>query len=150
MLRSDRLSTFLRLLFLVPFGFAAACIAAGMMATLGIFGVEYLDLDVIGWYIGGAIANMISAGSIAFLPAALAIILAEVFAWRSVLYYLLAGGLIGAFAIHLTEQSGALDFAARPDVTLLAAGFVGGFIYWLIAGRLAGAGIANGSASKPT
>jgi hypothetical protein len=87
------------------------------------------------------------AGTIGFLPAAIAIVLAESFGWRSILFYLLAGGLIGAAAIHLTMQSGVFDFADRPNVALLAAGFVGGFVYWLIAGRRAGTGITGGSAS---
>jgi hypothetical protein len=132
----------------VPFGFVAACVAAGFMATFGVFSLQYFDMDVIGYYVASVIVMMFWAGTIAFLPAAIAIILAEAFAWRSVLYYLLVGGAIGALAVHLAEQSGALDFADRPYVALLAAGFVGGFVYWLIAGRLAGKGV-SGSRSEP-
>jgi hypothetical protein len=117
------------------------------MATFGVFSVEYFDIDISGYYAASVVAMTFWAGTIAFLPAAVAIILAETFGWRSALYYLLVGGLIGATAIHLTTQSGALDFAERPHVTLLAAGFVGGFVYWLIAGRLAGASVPSDSAS---
>jgi hypothetical protein len=131
----------------VPLGFIAACVAAGIMATLGVFSLQYFDIDVIGYYIASVIVMMFWAGTIAFFPAAIAIVLAESLGWRSALYYLLVGGLIGAIAIHLTTQSGAFDFADRPNVALLAAGFIGGFVYWLIAGRLAGSGTINGSAS---
>jgi hypothetical protein len=132
----------------VPLGFVAACIAAGVMATLGIFGMEYFDMDVSGYYAASVIVMTFWAGAIAFLPAAIAIVLAESFGWRSALYYLLAGGLLGAIAIHLTMQSGAFDFADRPNVALLAAGFVGGFVYWMIAGRLAGTGFARAMPGK--
>ena len=132
----------------MPLGFIAACVAAGVMATFGVFGLEYFDVEVTGYYVASMIMMTFWAGTIAFLPAAGAIVLAEAFAWRSILYYLLVGGAIGAIGVHLTEQSGALDFADRPYVTLLAAGFVGGFVYWLIAGRLAGTGIVSGSASR--
>jgi hypothetical protein len=131
----------------VPLGFIAACAAAGIMATFGVFSLEYFDIDIVGYYIASIIVMMFWAGTIAFLPAAVAIVLAETFGWRSALYYLLAGGLIGAIAIHLTSESGAFDFADRPHVTLLAAGFVGGFVYWLIAGRLAGVEPATTDAS---
>jgi hypothetical protein len=131
----------------VPLGFIAACVAAGVMATFGVFGAEYFDIDVIGYYIASVVAMTFWAGTIAFLPAAIAIVLAESLGWRSALYYLLVGGLIGAAAIHLTTQSGVFDFADRPNAALLAAGFVGGFVYWLIAGRLAGTGIVSDSAS---
>jgi hypothetical protein len=132
----------------VPLGFIAACVAAGCMAALGLIGPEYLHIDSSGWYLVGAIPMMFWIATIAFLPATIAIILAECLGWRSALYYLLVGGLIGATAIHLTTQSGALDFADRPNVTLLAAGFVGGFVYWLIAGRLAGTGFARAMSGK--
>jgi hypothetical protein len=143
------MNAFFRLLFLVPLGFIAACAAAGVMATFGVFSLEYFDVEVVGYYVASIVMMMVWAGTIAFLPAAVAIVLAEAFAWRSVLYYLLVGGAIGAIAVHVTERSGAFDFADRPQVALLAAGFVGGFVYWLIAGRLAGNGLASGSPSGP-
>jgi hypothetical protein len=146
--RSDRLTAFFRLLFLVPLAFIAACVSAAIMATVGVFELRYLDSDVSGFYAGSVIVMTFWAGTIAFLPAAVAIVLAESFAWRSALYYLLVGGAIGAIAVHLTEQSGALDFADQPYVTLVASGFVGGFVYWLIAGRLAGSGMTSGSPSE--
>lgn len=127
----------------MPLGFVAACIAAGVMATFGVFELRYFDMDVVGYYAASVIMMTFWSATIAFLPAAAAIVLAEAFGWRSVVFYLLAGGAIGAFAVHVTEQSGALEFADRPYLALLAAGFIGGFVYWLFAGRFAGTGFAR-------
>ena len=77
-------------------------------------------------------------GTIAILPALLAIALAETFAWRSVLYYFLVGGIVGLMADQATNLYGNPSFYDQRTVVLVAAGFVGGFVYWLIAGRLAG------------
>jgi len=77
-------------------------------------------------------------GTIAILPAVLAIALAETFAWRSVLYYFLVGGIVGLMADQATNLYGNPDFYDQRTVVMVAAGFVGGFVYWLIAGRLAG------------
>lgn len=78
------------------------------------------------------------AGAISFLPALLAIVLAEGFGWRSLLYYLLVGGTIGLLADQSYDIFGWIDLADQQLVIMLAAGFLGGFTYWLIAGRLAG------------
>ena len=62
--------------------------------------------------------------------------LAELFGWRSVFFYLAVGGAIGLVAI-----SDSVMWAGDNggDALLFpAAGFVGAFVYWLIAGRLCG------------
>jgi hypothetical protein len=87
-------------------------------------------------------------GAVAFAPAVLAIVLAEIFAWRSVLYYLLVGGAIGLLSDQFAGQYGRFEFVDRRIAIFLAAGFVGGFTYWLIAGQSAGAR-PNGSRSTP-
>ena len=84
------------------------------------------------------IVAMTWAGAISFLPALLAIVLAEGFGWRSLLYYLLVGGTIGLLADQSYDIFGWIDLADQQLVIMLAAGFLGGFTYWLIAGRLAG------------
>jgi len=77
-------------------------------------------------------------GAIGILPAVVAIVLAEAFAWRSVLYYFLAGGLIALIADQASDLVIAPGFPGRRLVIMLAAGFVGGFVYWAIAGQHAG------------
>ncbi|HUG61952.1 MAG TPA: hypothetical protein VMP03_08905, partial [Methylomirabilota bacterium] len=54
-----------------------------------------------------------------------------------------AGGLLGLAATltlgRMQERLAGNDLTVGADATLLiAAGFVGGFAYWLIAGRMAG------------
>jgi hypothetical protein len=147
----------LRLIFLVPTAFALACIAAALVAAIGLsrgFTVPPPE--------GGTAMVMVLAtfgiATLAFLPMLLAIILAEVFAWRSVFYWLFVGAAIAFLAatpiaiaiMHAVTQI-ALVLAIDSSVTVyrvdwhgnvtiiaLAAGFVGGAVYWLIAGRYSG------------
>ncbi|PTW63309.1 hypothetical protein C8N35_1011360 [Breoghania corrubedonensis] len=87
-------------------------------------------------------------GGLAFVPAALAILVAEILRLRSILYHVLVGGLIAIALLVATRVPEAGSTRLPPDWNLfLAAGFVGGFVYWLIAGR--GSGIAKPSASGP-
>ena len=69
-----------------------------------------------------------------------AIVLAEFFGWRSVFYWLGVGGGIGLIGSGITGFAGNTvdpDFWNDYGLALnLAAGFVGGLVYWLVAGRL--------------
>ena len=81
-------------------------------------------------------------GGLAFVPAALAILVAEILALRSILYHVLVGGVIAIALLVATWAPEAGSARLPPDWNLfLAAGFVGGFVYWLIAGR--GSGLAK-------
>ncbi len=74
----------------------------------------------------------------AFTPVVLLSLICEAFSIRSLLAYILFGGLTGLFlyfsSFELIEE-GALQ---RDGLLVLAAGFVSGFFFWLIAGRKAG------------
>jgi hypothetical protein len=93
------------------------------------------------WSVTGLAAIIIF--SVGFLPTLLVIALAEGLALRSAVVY----GVIGA-ALSLAMAYG-LDFAgyiassegdlARNREVFAAAGIAGGLVYWLIAGRRAGA-----------
>ncbi|MEI2386805.1 hypothetical protein [Breoghania sp. JC706] len=81
-------------------------------------------------------------GGLAFVPAALAILAAEILRLRSILYHVLIGGLVAIALVVATWVPDAGSRGLPPDWNLfLAAGFVGGFVYWLIAGR--GSGITR-------
>jgi hypothetical protein len=72
------------------------------------------------------------------LPAAIAAIAGEALRVRSWMYYVLAGGAamaaIPVLASPRSEQLPALP-AGQYMTIFAAAGFVGGFVYWLLAGR---------------
>jgi hypothetical protein len=74
------------------------------------------------------------------IPAAIAAIVGEALRMRSWMYYVLAGGAAMA-AIPVLASSPVDRVPALPAgqyVTIFAAaGFVGGFVYWLLAGRRA-------------
>jgi hypothetical protein len=127
--------------------YCLACIAASIILTIGTLTPEWDDLTAAGFQSGAMwVVIFVSAavvGAIALVPAMLVIMPAEGFAWRSIVIYGLLGG---ALALSLSYG---LDFAgyvgdpdsllAREREVLAASGIAGGFVYWLFAGRSAGA-----------
>ena len=129
----------LRLLFLVPLGFIAAVLAAALTILAGWFGHQagdiFTDFETTGYVIGTGVLVVLQIGALAALPAVVVIVLAEVFTWRSVFFYIAIGGGLGLLA---SQFNGMLQETNDSPILLPAAGFVGGLAYWLIAGRLAG------------
>ncbi len=130
-----------RVLIVIPLGFIAACLAAGVFIAVAAYGTGALDRDTVIW---PAILGVLAApviGGFAALPALIAITAAELLSWRSVLAYLVAGGAAGLSAYLLADGGvGAIsDIDAQLSTT---AGIVGGLAYWLVAGRTAGDRVA--------
>jgi len=85
------------------------------------------------------------APALTVLPAAIAAIVGEALRIRSWMYYVLAGGAALLAVPLLADAPGELAIApadlmvalpAHQYMTIFAAaGFVGGFVYWLLAGR---------------
>ena len=74
------------------------------------------------------------------LPAIAAALIGEILRIRSWIYYLLAGGAsLAAIPLLITPSSADLPAVATSEymAIFLAAGFAGGFIYWLLVGRRA-------------
>jgi hypothetical protein len=72
------------------------------------------------------------------LPALLVVIAGEVGRFRSALYYVAAGGAALAvvpFLTRLDQPARVLELAPAVWQVLATAGFAGGFVYWLVAGR---------------
>ena len=135
------------------FGYVLACIAAALVLTLGSLAPNWNDVmaplgphggtaeSIALWSVTGIAAMIIF--TVGFLPTLLVIALAEGLAPRSAVVY----GVIGA-ALSLAMAYG-LDFAgyiassdgdlARNREVFAAAGIAGGLVYWLVAGRRAGA-----------
>jgi hypothetical protein len=131
------MTTLLRLLILAPLAYVIALIAAAATVTIGLFAGQ-IDGDTAPFALGVAIGVFFYAGLITFIPALIAVILAETFGWRSLLFYLAAGGAIGFIAGETTMAFDGLAFADDLRFLCVAGGFVAGAVYWLIAGNLGG------------
>jgi hypothetical protein len=148
-------------IFVVLAGFVVACVAAASVMTFGltVLAARNVDPDVrLDTFLGLAIGNVgdrhealawvigLAAMVVAFyalLPAILVIAIAEGFRLRSVLLYMIAGGLAGLYC-YLTLGFGlpsaeAGRMAGRGAEIVIAAGIAAGFVYWALAGRYAGA-----------
>ena len=76
----------------------------------------------------------------AIIPALLLVIVGEAGRIRSAIYYIVGGGVALAVVPLLTrmgQPATALDLSPVVWQVLATAGFAGGFIYWLLAGRTA-------------
>lgn len=104
-------------------------------AVTGSGGVESVDIAIdllgLGWLL---------LSGITILPALGLVIIGEVARIRSALFYILGGGAALA-AIPLLARYGQSAASALPPALIwqvfATAGFAGGLIYWLIAGRRA-------------
>ena len=135
-------------LFVIAFGFLAACLVAGMIIVAAIMFPEFSDLGS-GPVDQGAIDIILGFGFIfvsgfALLPALIIALITEAFYIRSALAYAVGGGLVGlACYLGLVPfHSETLQFEGivrRHLEIMTGAGIVAGVVYWLIAGRNAGA-----------
>jgi hypothetical protein len=135
-------------LVVIAFGFLAACFVAGMIVVMAILFPEFSDLGE-GPVDQGAFDVIIGFGFIfvsgfALIPAALIALITEAFAIRSAIAYALGGGAVGlACYLGLVPFDPATfhfeGIVRRHLEIMTGAGIVGGMLYWLIAGRNAGA-----------
>ena len=138
------MTAFLRIFFLIPIGYMLAVIAATVVLLFGSTGGAPLDSAERFVY---SLVGAIFVGGFSVLPMAVAIIASEVWRWRSIVIWLLIGGGLGLAAWLLP---GAPAEGQRFDAYVpvyLGAGFAGGLVYWLIAGRRAGAGFSRDESS---
>ena len=134
--------------FVVIFAFWLASLAAGATLVLGAV-APAADVSQgehaapVLWLLIFTTGTFVAA--FAFVPAIVVILLSESFGWRSVVFHAIAGGGIGLFCGYT------FGFIERvPDLRLdspfgtnfelmAAAGIAAGLVYWLVAGRTAGA-----------
>src|SRR5580704_2683749 len=135
-------------LFVILFGFLAACLVAGMIVVGAIMFPEFSDLGA-GPVDPGALNILLGFGFIfvsgfALLPAMIVVSITEAFYIRGALTYAVGGGLVG-LACYLglvpfdTDQLRFEGIVRRHLEIMTGAGIVAGAIYWMIAGRNAGA-----------
>ncbi len=81
-------------------------------------------------------------GVAAMLPWFLIIALAEGFAWRSIVFYGVLGGVLALALTYGIDFSGSLlgpdSILAHEREVIAASGIAGGLVYWAFAGRKAG------------
>jgi hypothetical protein len=135
-------------LFVILFGFFAACLVAGMIVVVAVlfpefsdFGDGPIDPTVLNVVLG---FGFIFISGFALLPAVLVVAITEAFYIRSVLAYAVGGGLVGlACYLGLVPFDPAtlrFDGVVRRHLEIMTgAGIVAGLVYWMIAGRNAGA-----------
>jgi hypothetical protein len=135
-------------IFVVLFGFLAACFVAGMIVVGAVLYPEISDLG--GAPIDqGALDILLGFGFIflsgfALLPALIVVLITEAFYIRSILAYAVGGALVGAACylglVPFDPQTMQFDGIVRRHLEIMTgAGIVAGLIYWMIAGRTAGA-----------
>jgi hypothetical protein len=134
-------------LFVILFAFLAACLVAGMIVIGAVLFPEFTDLGI--GNIDPAVNVVIGLGFIfisgfALLPALLVAAITEAFYIRSVLAYAVGGALVGVACylglIPFDPDTMRFDGIVRRHLEIMTgAGIVAGLIYWMIAGRSAGA-----------
>jgi len=131
----------------VILAYVLACIAAAIVLTLGTLAPQWNQIAPQGMP-SVALWSVIAVGTavigvVALLPSFLVIAIAEGFAWRSVVLYGALGGVLAlalTYGIDFARYLGGPDLAAAHRQEVLAAsGIAGGLVYWLFAGRKAGA-----------
>ena len=134
---------------IVPIGFLlAVAVTIAVLLTLGLevttqtLARKSSDADRIEVLVGMGLDILHIFAATTVLPALLVVIVGEVARIRSMLYYVLGGGLaIAVFPLlarlgpTLSEAGGPLP--VRAWAVLSTAGFAGGLAYWLVAGRRA-------------
>jgi hypothetical protein len=133
-------------IFVVLFGFFLACVAAAAVLTFALLPgwTEVIELPVDQQNIALVVGLLAAFFSIyTLVPVMLLIALAEGFRLRSVLFYAVAGAaltlcLAYGWDLRLLRSPDDMLGARGPEI-VAAVGIVGGFVYWLLAGRNAGA-----------
>jgi len=134
--------------FAIVFGFVAACFVAGLIVVVAVLFPEFSDLGE-GPIDQGALDIIIGFGFIfvsgfALIPALLIALITEVFSIRSVLAYAIGGGVVGLACylglVPFDPDTFHFEGIVRRHLEIMTgAGIVGGLVYWMIAGRNAGA-----------
>ena len=141
-------------LIVICFGLFVALLAAAMIMSYGIssglfaqfFGAETFEaIDETEWgyavlliaTVGIGFVTSFQLASLALLPIIVAIAATEMMRWNGMVTHLILGGVSALFVVFTQLPEETIPSEGTLIVTL-AMGFVGGFFYWLIAGRGAG------------
>src|SRR6266404_2144729 len=135
-------------LVVILFAFLAACLVAGMIVVGAVLFPEFTDLAT-GPIDQSALNVVLGFGFIfisgfALLPAMIVVLITEAFYVRGVLTYAVGGAIVGAACylglVPFDTSTLQFDGIVRRHLEIMTgAGIVAGLVYWMIAGRNAGA-----------
>ena len=135
-------------LLVIFFAFLAACLVAGMIVVGAVLFPEFSELGA-GPIDLGALNIVLGFGFIfisgfALLPAMIVAAITEAFSIRGVLSYAVGGGLVGLACylglVPFDPDTLRFEGIVRRHLEIMTgAGIVAGLVYWMIAGRNAGA-----------
>ncbi|HKS17576.1 MAG TPA: hypothetical protein VJS63_00020 [Bradyrhizobium sp.] len=135
-------------LFVILLAFLAACLAAGMIVVGAVLfpefsdlGTELIDPSALNVVLG---FGFIFISGFALLPALIVVVVTEAFYVRGALTYAVGGGLVGLACylglVPFDPETLRFDGIVRRHLEIMTgAGIVAGLVYWLLAGRSAGA-----------
>jgi hypothetical protein len=143
-------------IFVVLFAFTIASVVAAVVLTLGLLPPELDELTLMpGAHAGFGLAVALSAvlvSGYALIPAMLFIALAEGFRLRSFLFYAgfgAAAALLTAYGSNFSlDAPQGYSFVGHEQEVFAAAGIAAGLVYWVLAGRKAGAWRPESARSK--
>jgi len=141
-------------LIVICFGLLIAFFAAAMVMSYGIssglfvevFGVDTFEaIDETDWgyailliaTVGIGFVTSFQLASLALLPIIVVIAATEMMRWNGMVTHLVLGGVSALFVVF-TQLPPETTPSEGTLIVTLAMGFIGGFFYWLIAGRGAG------------
>jgi hypothetical protein len=145
-------------LFVIFFAFLAACLVAGIIVVgavlfpeLSDIGVDPIDQSAFDVVLG---FGFIFISGFALLPAMVIAVVTEAFSIRSALAYAVGGGLVGLACylglVPFDPDTLRFEGIVRRHLEIMTgAGIVAGLVYWMIAGRNAGAWRLPPRALKP-
>jgi hypothetical protein len=145
-------------IFVVIFAYLLACFAAALVLIVASRSAEWDEFLLFSMQVGtfwplvGVASAMIAV--LFLIPAMLFVAVAEGFSWRSAFIYVGLGvalafsTLLGVVLYDVPVPADGLIPQERE--ALAAAGIAGGLVYWLIAGRNAGAWRARPSLPNPS
>jgi hypothetical protein len=145
-------------LFVIFFAFLAACLVAGIIVIgavlfpeLSDIGTEPIDQSAFDVVLG---FGFIFISGFALLPAMIIAVITEAFYIRSALAYAIGGGLVGLACylglVPFDPDTLRFEGIVRRHLEIMTgAGIVAGLVYWMIAGRNAGAWRLPPRALKP-
>jgi hypothetical protein len=135
-------------LFVIAFAFLAACLVAGMIIVAAVMFPDFSDLGT-GPVDQGAFDIILGFGFIfisgfALLPAVIIALITEAFYIRGALTYAVGGALVGLACylglVPFDPETLRFEGIVRRHMEIMTgSGIVAGLVYWMIAGRTAGA-----------